>query len=222
VKTTNEISEKELEEAFLEDPEFGLRLLHSDFRERIGREIRSKLWDVRPADTRAEAVKDVYGHTMQDLCKLTKKPDYDWHKPLGIAIDIARKRSIDFIRRRRMMHKQDLEGAIDQVASSLTDTKIGLEWKLRTKVEKDEFHRVLLESIDKVLTDKQAIIAGCFIDNFEDFGERAIYAQLARHVSEVTGKDETAMNIKKQWYETRDRLIRELARLGFGFLEIEE
>jgi hypothetical protein len=60
VKALNEISEEELEEAFLDDPEFGLRLLHTDFRDRIAREIRSKLWDVRPNDARAEAIKDVF------------------------------------------------------------------------------------------------------------------------------------------------------------------
>jgi hypothetical protein len=72
------------------------------------------------------------------------------------------------------------------------------------------------------LTEKQVIIAVCFKDNFEDFGERDIYPQLARLVSEVTGKDENAMTIKKQWYEARARLVGELVRRGFGFLEIEE
>lgn len=222
VKATNEISEEELEEAFLDDPEFGLRLLHTDFRDRIAREIRSKLWDVRPNDARAEAIKDVYCNTILELAKLVHKGGYDWRKPLGIAIDIARKKAIDFIRRRRRLHKQDIEGAIDQIASDLTDTKVGFQWHLRTKIEKDEFHRVLLEAIDTVLTDKQAIIAVCFKDNFEEFGEREIYAPLARYVSEVTGKDENAMTIKKQWSEARQRLTRELVRRGFSFLDTEE
>lgn len=60
MKATNETIEEGLEAAFLDDPEFGLELLHTDFRDRITREIRSKLWDVRPAEARDEAIKEVY------------------------------------------------------------------------------------------------------------------------------------------------------------------
>ena len=43
MKATNETTEEELEAAFLDDPEFGLELLHTDFRDRIarGRELGS-------------------------------------------------------------------------------------------------------------------------------------------------------------------------------------
>lgn len=56
--------------------------------------------------------------------------------------------------------------------------------------------QVLIESIDNVLTEKQVTIAVCSKDNFEDFGGRDIYPQLARLMSEEIGKNENAMTIK--------------------------
>ena len=221
MKTTNEITEEELEEAFLADPEFGLRLLHTDFRDRVARYIRSRLFGIAPA-SRAEAVKDVYQDTMVALMELTKKPDYDWHRPLGIVFGIAFNIAATVLRKRKYVAKQDVDGAIEQIARDLVGTKIGLEGKLQTRIEWDEFYRVLLDSIDKVLTEKQVVVTRCFIDNYEDFGERDLYAPLARLVGEITGKDENAMTIKKQWTEARERLVRELSRRGFKFLDIEE
>lgn len=126
------------------------------------------------------------------------------------------------LRKRKYVAKQDVDGAIERIAGDLAGTKIGLEWKLQQRADWDEFYKVLLESIDRVLTEKQAIIARCFVDNYEDFGERDLYAPLARLVGEITGNDENAMTIKKQWAEARERLAREIVRRGFPFLEIEE
>ena len=120
------------------------------------------------------------------------------------------------------MAKQDIDGAIEQIANDLAGTKIGREWKLQSRVEWDEFHCELLQAIDRVLTPKQAVVVRCYIDNYEDFGERDIYAPLARLVAEITGNDENAMTVKKQWLEARKRLVDELSRRGFKFLEIEE
>jgi DNA-directed RNA polymerase specialized sigma24 family protein len=221
VKATNVITDDELEEVFLEDPVFGLRLLHTDFRDRVARYISSRLYGIAPA-TRAEAVKEIYQDTMVALMELTKRQDFDWHKPLGIVFGIAFNLAATLLRRRKFVAKQDIDGAIEQIANDLAGTKIGREWRLQSRVEWDEFHCELLQAIDRVLTPKQGVVVRCYIDNYEDFGERDIYAPLARLVAEITGNDENAMTVKKQWLEARKRLVDELSRRGFKFLEIEE
>lgn len=219
--TISRTTEQELEEAFLEDPEFGLRVLYADFRDVIARYISSRLWGI-PTAMRAEDVKDAFQETMLALAAKVKAGDTDWQKPMALVFRIASFKAADVIRARRLRHKQDVEGAIDQIAKDLAGTQIGLEWRSQSKVEWKEFQTVLLQAVSKVLTEKQAIVARCYIDNYEDFGERAIYAPLARLVGETTGNDENAMTIKKQWLEAKERLVTELARKGFKFLEIEE
>jgi len=222
VTTTNTTSEEDLEAAFLEDPEFGFRLLCADFGDAIARYISSRLWSV-PRSKRAIYVKEAYQETMLALAQLVKKPEQDWRKPLSLAMGIAFKKSADVIRKRvRYKVKQDVDGALERIAGDLDGTKIGLEWKLQSKIEWDEFYSALMRAVGSVLTDKQAIVARCYIDNYEDFGEREIYAPLSRLVSEITGNDENAMTIKKQWHEAKERLVDELIRKGFKFLNVEE
>ena len=220
--TTNTTSEEDLEAAFLDDPKFGLRLLCADFRDPIARYIRSRLWNVPQAEKAVE-VKEVYQETMVAMAELVRKPDVDWRKPLKLAFGVARNKSVDAIRKRvRYKSKQDVDGALDRIAGDLAGTKIGLEWKLQSKIEWDEFYTTLMAAVGSVLTDKQAVVAHCYIDNYEDFGEREIYAPLSRLVSEITGNDENAMTIKKQWLEAKERLVDELIRKGFKFLNVEE
>lgn len=219
--TISQTTEQDLEEAFLADPEFGLRLLYADFRDVIARFISSRLWGI-PAAMRAEDVKDAFQETMLALAAKVKAGDTDWHKPMALVFRIATFKAADVIRARRLRHKPDVDGAIDQIAKDLAGTQIGLEWRLQSRVEWREFQTVLLQAVSTVLTEKQAIVARCYIDNYEDFGEREIYAPLARMVGEITGNDENAMTIKKQWLEAKERLVTELARKGFKFLEMEE
>ena len=220
--TKNTTSDEDLEAAFLDDPEFGFRLLCADFGDAIARYISSRLWSV-PRAKRAEDVKEAYQETMVALAKLVQKPDQDWRNPLRLAMGIAFKKSVDVVRKRiRYKAKQDVDGALERIAGDLAGTKIGLEWRLQSKIEWDEFYSALMLAVGSVLTDKQAIVARCYIDHYEDFGEREIYAPLSRLVSEVTGNDENAMTIKKQWLEAKERLVDELVRKGFKFLNVEE
>jgi DNA-directed RNA polymerase specialized sigma24 family protein len=218
---SNPITEEELEEVFRDDPEFGLGLLCTDFRDQIARYIKSRLWGL-PSGIRAEEIKDVFQETMLALVPFVRNQDFDWQQPLRIVYDVANKKAIDALRRRKFRPKQDVDGAIDQIARDLAGTNIGLEWRLQTQAEWKEFCAALRDAVGTVLTDKQAIVVRCYVDNYEDFGEREIYAPLARLVSEITGEDENAVTIKKHWHEAKKRLVRELARKGFNFLETEE
>ncbi len=51
---SNSITGQELEQAFQDDPEFGLALLHSEFRDQIARYIKSKMWGLPPGILREE------------------------------------------------------------------------------------------------------------------------------------------------------------------------
>ena len=113
------------------------------------------------------------------IVPFVRNPDFEWREPLRIVYDIAKKKAVNALRRRRFRPKQDVDGAIERIAKDLAGTKIGLEWRLQTQAEWKEFCGVLHEAIGAALTDKQAIVAHCYVDNYEDFGEREIYAPLA-------------------------------------------
>ncbi len=222
MKTTEITSEEELESAFLEDPEFGLALLHDEFKNPITRYIKSRLWGVRPPNTRAEAIRDVYCNTMVSLTELSRKAGYDWHQPLGIVFRIAFTEAANYVRARNRSHKQDLDGALDRIVSDLSGTQIDQSWRIVRDEDRSRFNAVLQTAINTKLTDKEVTVATCFVDNFEDFGANDIYGPLARKVSEMTGKDENAMTVKKQWMKAKEKLKRELIRSDFKFLDIEE
>jgi hypothetical protein len=63
VKATNAITDEELQEAFLKDPVFGIRLLLTDFRDPICRYTSPQLFGLAPS-LRAEATKELYQDTM--------------------------------------------------------------------------------------------------------------------------------------------------------------
>lgn len=218
---SNPITEEELEEAFRDDPEFGLKVLYADFREQIARYIKSKLWGLPPG-IKAEAIKDVFQETMAALVPFVRNPDFDWRKPLRIVYKIAENKAADVCRRKGLRPKQDVDGAIERIAKDMAGTNIASRWRMQTSVEWREFCAALMEAVSTVLTEKQAIVARCFVDNYEDFGERDIYAPLARLVGEITGGDENVVTIKKLWLEAKKRLVKELTRKGFNFLNTEE
>ena len=211
---TKPITEEELEQAFRDDPEFGLALLHEDYRHQIGRYIKAKAWGLSH-----ENIKDVYQETMVEMVKVTRSPGFDSNRVMRIVYDIAWKRAYDALRRRKFRPKQDVDGAIEQIAKDLSGTRIGLEWKLLDKVVWAEFRQALSEAVCK-LPRKQQIVARCYVDHYEDFGEREIYAPLARIVGEITGEVENVVTIKKLWQEAKKRLVKELKE--FNFLKTEE
>lgn len=221
MKTTETTSEEELEKAFMDEPEFGLALLHADFENRIATYIKSRLYGIPPSQ-KAEAIKEIYCNTMVSIAELVQKPQYDWRQPLGIAIGIAGRRVVDYIRARTRSHSQDIDGALDQIAAALSGTQVEAEWRVSSDEDRARFRKVLQTAIATRLTDKEAIVAGCFVDHYQEFTPNNIYAPLARRVSERTGKDENAMTVKKQWKQAREKLMRELGKNGFTFPDIEE
>jgi hypothetical protein len=170
----------------------------------------------------AEEIKDVYQETMLELIPLVRSADFDRNDPMRIVYEIAKRRAIDHLRRRKFRPKQDVDGALDRIAQDLAGTSLGLEWRLLDKLAWQEFRDALMVAVTKVLTPKQSIVARCYVDHFEDFGERDIYAPLARLVAEITGEYENAVTIKKLWHEAKKRLVAELVRKGYKFLDAEE
>lgn len=196
-------------------------LYREEFRDQIARYIKSKMWGLSSA-LLAEEIKDVYQETMLELIPLVRSADFDRNDPMRIVYEIAKRRAIDHLRRRKFRPKQDVDGAIDRIAQDLAGTSLGLEWRLLDKLAWQEFRDALMVAVTKVLTPKQSIVARCYVDHFEDFGERDIYAPLARLVAEITGEYENAVTIKKLWHEAKKRLVAELVRKGYKFLDAEE
>lgn len=221
VKTTESTTEEELEEAFLDDPRFGLSLLHADFKDRIGRYIKSRLYGIEP-ELKPEAIKEVYCNTMLSLAKFVQEPDRDWRKPLKIVFHVARLRVADHFRGRKRSHKQDIDGALDSIAAALSGTQVEAAWRITSEDDQARFRRVLNTAIETKLTPKEADVASSYVDHFEEFTPNNIYGPLAARVGEKTGKIETAMTVKKQWQQARSKLMRELAKNGFTFPDIED
>ena len=104
---TNPITEAELDEAFEDDSEFGFAILHEEFLHQIGRYIKSKAWGLCPHEIRG-----VYQETMREMVPLIRSPDFDSRGFLRIVYDIAHKRAIDALRRKKHRPKSDSDGAI--------------------------------------------------------------------------------------------------------------
>ncbi|MFO0979093.1 MAG: hypothetical protein U0996_21970 [Planctomycetaceae bacterium] len=219
--SSNPISEQELEDAFRDDPDFAIRILHSEFRNQIARYIKSKLVGLPPGQL-PEAIKDVYQETMVALIPLVRSTEFDSSSPLRIVFTLAARKAVDYLRRRKYRPKQDIDGAIDQIAKDLASTRIGLRWRLLDQITWQEFRKALLEAVTTVLTPKQAIVARCFIDHYEDFRDHDVYVPLARLVGEITGEVENVVTVKKTWQDAKARLVEELTSKGFNFLATEK
>lgn len=210
------MSEEELEQAFLQDSEVALGLLHIEFRHQICRYIKSEGWSLQAAD-----VRDIYQITMAEMVKVIRKPGFDGHKPLKIVYTIACNRTIDALRRKGHQPKTDVNGALKHIANDLKGTKTNLEWIALDTTKWATFRKELIEAIG-TLPDKLQIVARAFVDNYETFREREIYIPLARAVFAVTKENENVATIKTQWHEAKKRIAKILTGKGFLFLDSED
>lgn len=133
---SNPITDKELEDVFQDDPEFGLKLLYTDFRDQIARYIKSKLWGL-PAAIRSQEVKDVFQETMLALVPFVRDPNFDWREPLRIVFAIAENKAIDAVRKAQVpakagcgwSHRSNCEG------SGRDEHRPGMEAAVESRME---------------------------------------------------------------------------------------
>lgn len=210
--TTKPISEVELEAALRDDIEFAFYILHSEFRHDIARYIKSRAYALTPAD-----IKDVYQQTMVEFVNVVRKPGFDFKAPLRIVFDIAGKRAIDALRKKKYNPKMNIDGALPLIAKKMKGTRLESRWKSLDKIIRVEFFQALHDSISN-LPPKLQIVARAFVENYEEFGERQVYGPLARAVSEIVGTPVNVVTVKTQWLDARSRITQDLIKKGYGDL----
>ena len=211
----NSISEKDLEEAFKDDPEFGMRLLYEEYQEIILRYIKMHAWGLQFADCL-----EVFQQTMIEFWNKTQSPNFDHQKPLALIFWIAKCRSRDMLRRKKHRANPDTDAILEYVGKDYAASDIGYKLRYPDQVDWDEFRQNLHEVIAE-LPERQLIVARVFVDNYEDFRKRDTYQPLATLVSNVTGKQESVVAVKSAWLEAKQKIVKEMTRRGFNFLEAE-
>ncbi len=209
----NSTAEEDLEEAFRIGPEFGLTLLHEDFQEVLLRCIKGAAWSLS-----AEERLDVYQETMLAMIGEARKADFDPHRPLRLAQTIAHRRAIDYLRAKGHRANTNTDAVLPHVAAGLKNTDLGFEWRSLGPADWKEFRKALAEVI-ATLTERQRIVAQAYVDHYEDFKERGTYLPLAEAVGRVTGRRENVAAVKSAWVEASRKIVCELTRRGFDYLD---
>lgn len=211
----NPVSEEDLEKSFREDPAVGIRLLWDNYSDVILRYIKSEGWGLQDADRL-----DVLQQTFLELWQKTQSPAFDIRRVLAIVFQIAKCRVRDTLRRMKHRANSDTDAILGYVAKDYASSDIGQKLRRPDKVDWAEFRQHLHEVI-AALPGRQLIVARIFVDNYEDFRERDTYGPLAELVSAVTGKPETVAAVKNVWLEAKQKIVKEMTRRGFNFLEAE-
>ena len=211
----NAVTEKELEEVFKDDPDFGIRVLHEDFREVILAYIKKHAWGLQLADWM-----DIYQKTMLQLIQRSREPHFDHRRPLALVFRIVKCRARDTLRRKKHRANPDNDAILNYVGKDFSESDIGIKLRYPDRVVWQEFRQNLYEVI-AALPERQRIVARAFVDNYEDFRERDTYTLLAELVSKITGKPETVVAVKNAWLEAKQKIVKEMTRRGFNFLEAE-
>jgi len=213
--TQKTVTEEELEEAFRDDPMFGLEVLHAEFRDRIARYIKKHGWDLQP-----EEIKDLYQETLLEMVQEVRSPGFDPSRPLRLVQTIARRRTIDYLRRKGHRANTNYDAILAYVAGDLGQSDLGLRWRYLDRMIQAEWRQALLEEVAR-LPERQRIVARAFIDNYEDLSERKTFLPLKEAVAAVTGNDENVVAVKSAWHQAKRTLVSRLTRRGFYFLKEE-
>ncbi|MHC4401369.1 MAG: RNA polymerase sigma factor [Planctomycetota bacterium] len=205
------VTEKELDEAFRADPEFGLVALDADFRKDIGRCIKSVGWSFD-----SHEIWDVYQQVLLELVEMVRKGTVDLNQPLlPLAKTIARRRAIDHLRRKGHRLKRNLDDVLETLAEKLTSSNLNLRWRYLDRLVQKEFRAALMEEVSQ-LPHKQRVVAEARVNHFEDGWEA-----VKEEVSRVTGKQETVVAVKSAWRDAKETLRDRLTRRKFNFLKPE-
>jgi DNA-directed RNA polymerase specialized sigma24 family protein len=214
---TDPVSETDLDEAFEEGAEFGIRYLDSEYRERVLRHIK---WVGRGFLDYHDQL-DVYQETLIAMHARAQRPGFDPCRSLRMVFAIGRNKAIDLLRERGHRINLDEDVILDIVAADTKGSDLLLQWRLHIfPIEQRELREILLEFI-ATLPLRQRIVAQCFIDNYEDFRQRDTYRPLADAVGAITGITESVAAVKNDWRYAREKIIEELHRRGYTYIKAE-
>jgi DNA-directed RNA polymerase specialized sigma24 family protein len=212
-----EPSETDLDEAFEQGPEFGIRFLDSEFRERVLRHIKR----VGRGAFDYHDQQDVYQETLIAMHARAQNAGFDPCRSLRMVLTIARNKAIDLLREWGYTINLDEDAILEVVAADTKGSDILLQWRLHVfPAEARELREILLTFI-ATLPERQRIVAQCFIDNFEYFRKRDIYRPLADAVGAITGITESVAAVKNDWHYAREKIIVELQRRGYTYIRVE-
>src|SRR6266568_1660076 len=202
---TDPVSEPDLDEAFEQGSEFGIRYLDSECRERILRNI--KRWG--RGFFNYHDLLDVYQETLIGMHARAQKVGFDPCRSLRMVMTIARNKSFDLLRKRGHRINLDEDAILNAVAADTKGSDIHLQWKLHVfPIEQRELREILLDFI-ATLPERQRIVAHCFINNYEDIRLRDTYRPLADAVGIITGNTESVAAVKSVWRLAREKIIAE-------------
>jgi RNA polymerase sigma factor (sigma-70 family) len=214
---TDPLTEADLDTAFESSPEFGIRCLDSDFRERILRYIKRVgrgFFDIHD-------MLDVYQETLIGVLERARQDGFDPYRSLRMVLTIARNRGIDLLRQRGHRINLDEDAILDAVAADTKGSDLFRQWRLHVfPAEASELREILLAFI-ATLPERQRIVAQCFIDNYEVFRARDTYRPLANAVGAITHVTESVAAVKSEWRYARERIIAELNRRGYTYITVE-
>jgi hypothetical protein len=142
-----------------------------------------------------------------------QQPAFEAERPLRLTFALARRKAIDLLRRHGHRARTNAEESL-----SLLVQASSLSWhgKRLRRAEAVEL-RALLLAIVEGLPMRQRLVARVFIDHFDDWGPRDVYAPLTAAVAAVTGQPENEEAIKSCWRAARRRIADELRRRGYAW-----
>lgn len=191
----------ELEAAFRDGYEEGLTALDERFRPLLLRFIKR----VCGGALGVEDLVDCYQETLLHLTRLTRREDFDPRDPLRLVFSVARRKTIDALRRRDRHRCFRLveDPPKPEGAAPLKDEDYA------------ELVAAVCEAVDG-LPRRQRLVARSFVRRFEDLGERRKYQLIADDIRERSGEELSAAATKSAWLKARDRIRAALARRGFA------
>jgi DNA-directed RNA polymerase specialized sigma24 family protein len=214
---TDPVSEPDLDEAFEQGSEFGIRYLNSECKERILRYIKR----CGRGFFNHHDLLDVYQETLIAMHGRASKVEFDPCRSLRMVMTIARNKSLDLLRKRGHRLNLNVDAILDAVAADTKGSDIHFQWKLHIhQIDQMELREVLLEFIT-TLPERQRIVAHCFINNYEDIRLRDTYRPLADAVGAITGNTESVAAVKSVWRLAREKIIAELQRRGYTYITVE-
>ncbi len=214
---TDPVSEPDLDEAFEQGSEFGIRYLDSECRARILMYIKRC---GRGFFNHHDQL-DVYQETLIAMHVRAQKVNFDPCRSLRMVMTIARNKSFDLLRKRGHRVNLNEDAILDAVAADTKGSEIHFQWRLRVcPIEQRELREILLEFIAS-LPERQRIVAHCFVNNYEEMRLRDTYKPLADAVGVITGITESVAAVKSVWRLAREKIIAELQSRGYTFITVE-
>jgi hypothetical protein len=214
----SDFTREELEEAFRQDPKYGMECLYLFFRDEIAGYIKC----VGQGYVRdAHELQDIFQNVMVDMIEASKKPTFDPHEPMRLVYRIAFTNTKEYLRKKGVRNLVGLDECLEHLAVDFKGTDLELRWKYLDADEQKRFNNVLFDIICD-LPEMQQYTALVFVSRYKQVrDETDLFTSIAEGVRELTGKDMTAAAAKGNWYRARTKIAHDLRDRGFDLYQPE-